>query len=61
MSKQDFYSDNTFFFVTVTQAADEETKTICPSDGSPNLVLDCPAATLYLRFPHERELKVITN
>ncbi|XP_045784309.1 arf-GAP with Rho-GAP domain, ANK repeat and PH domain-containing protein 1 [Maniola jurtina] len=41
----------------VTQAADAETKQMCPSDGSPNLILDCPHATLYLRFPHERELK----
>ncbi|XP_028169314.1 arf-GAP with Rho-GAP domain, ANK repeat and PH domain-containing protein 1-like [Ostrinia furnacalis] len=41
----------------VTQEADEETKLSCPTDGSGNLLLDCPHATLYLRFPHERELK----
>ncbi|XP_063837365.1 arf-GAP with Rho-GAP domain, ANK repeat and PH domain-containing protein 2 isoform X2 [Ostrinia nubilalis] len=41
----------------VTQEADEETKLVCPTDGSGNLLLDCPHATLYLRFPHERELK----
>ncbi|XP_026500877.2 arf-GAP with Rho-GAP domain, ANK repeat and PH domain-containing protein 2 [Vanessa tameamea] len=41
----------------VTQDADDETKQTCPSDGSPNLLLDCPQTTLYLRFPHERELK----
>lgn len=41
----------------VSQEADEETKRICPADGSGNLLLDCPSATLYLRFPHERELK----
>ncbi|KAJ0184039.1 hypothetical protein K1T71_000462 [Dendrolimus kikuchii] len=41
----------------VTQDSDEETKLICPTDGSANLLLDCPNATLYLRFPHERELK----
>ncbi|KAJ8736874.1 hypothetical protein PYW07_000145 [Mythimna separata] len=41
----------------VTQEADEETKASCPTDGSDNLLLDCPHATLYLRFPHERELK----
>ncbi|XP_032526576.2 arf-GAP with Rho-GAP domain, ANK repeat and PH domain-containing protein 2 isoform X1 [Danaus plexippus] len=40
-----------------TQEADEETKNSCPSDNSPNLLLDCPHVTLYLRFPHERELK----
>ncbi|CAH2209454.1 jg24902, partial [Pararge aegeria aegeria] len=40
-----------------TQAADAETKQLCPSDGSANLILDCPHATLYLRFPHERDLK----
>ncbi|CAH2103627.1 unnamed protein product [Euphydryas editha] len=41
----------------VTQEADDEAKLACPSDGSPNLLLDCPQTTLYLRFPHERELK----
>uniref|UniRef100_A0A2A4JJ61 PH domain-containing protein n=1 Tax=Heliothis virescens TaxID=7102 RepID=A0A2A4JJ61_HELVI len=41
----------------VTQEADEDTKATCPTDGSDNLLLDCPHATLYLRFPHERELK----
>ncbi|CAK1588482.1 unnamed protein product [Parnassius mnemosyne] len=41
----------------VMQAADDETKQACPSDGSGNLLLDCPHATLYLHFPHERELK----
>ncbi|XP_052746569.1 arf-GAP with Rho-GAP domain, ANK repeat and PH domain-containing protein 2 [Bicyclus anynana] len=41
----------------VTQTADADTKQLCPSDGSPNLILDCPHATLYLRFPHERDLK----
>ncbi|CAH2035023.1 unnamed protein product, partial [Iphiclides podalirius] len=41
----------------VMQAADDETKHACPSDGSGNLLLGCPLATLYLRFPHERELK----
>ncbi|KAF9817206.1 hypothetical protein SFRURICE_013994, partial [Spodoptera frugiperda] len=40
-----------------TQEADEDTKSVCPTDGSDNLLLDCPHATLYLRFPHERELK----
>ncbi|CAH0401843.1 unnamed protein product [Chilo suppressalis] len=41
----------------VSQDADDETKQICPNDGSGSLLLDCPHATLYLRFPHERELK----
>lgn len=41
----------------VTQDADEDTKIVCPTDGSANLLLDCPNATLYLRFPHEKELK----
>lgn len=41
----------------VTQEADEDTKSVCPTDGNDNLLLDCPHATLYLRFPHERELK----
>ncbi|XP_050683153.1 arf-GAP with Rho-GAP domain, ANK repeat and PH domain-containing protein 2 [Leptidea sinapis] len=41
----------------VVQDADEDTKRRCPSDNSPNLLLDCPHATLYLRFPCERELK----
>ncbi|XP_026747515.1 arf-GAP with Rho-GAP domain, ANK repeat and PH domain-containing protein 2 [Trichoplusia ni] len=41
----------------VTQEADEDTKSVCPTDGCDNLLLDCPHATLYLRFPHERELK----
>ncbi|XP_072930804.1 arf-GAP with Rho-GAP domain, ANK repeat and PH domain-containing protein 2 [Epargyreus clarus] len=41
----------------VTQNADSETKQMCPSDGSGILLLDCPHATLYLHFPHERELK----
>ncbi|XP_038216426.1 arf-GAP with Rho-GAP domain, ANK repeat and PH domain-containing protein 2 [Zerene cesonia] len=41
----------------VNQDADEETKQKCPSDGSPNLLLDCPHATLYLHFQHEKELK----
>ncbi|VVC99770.1 unnamed protein product [Leptidea sinapis] len=43
--------------VAVVQDADEDTKRRCPSDNSPNLLLDCPHATLYLRFPCERELK----
>ncbi|KAL4717516.1 hypothetical protein ACJJTC_000665 [Scirpophaga incertulas] len=41
----------------VSQEADADTKQVCLSDCSFNLVLDCPHATLYLRFPHERELK----
>lgn len=41
----------------VTHETDEETKTVCPTDGSDNLLLDYPNATIYLRFPHERELK----
>ncbi|XP_075990835.1 rhoGAP_ARAP and RA_ARAPs domain-containing protein RhoGAP15B [Anticarsia gemmatalis] len=41
----------------VTQEADEDTKKMCPTDCNENLLLDCPHATLYLRFPHERELK----
>ncbi|CAK1554623.1 unnamed protein product [Leptosia nina] len=41
----------------VNQDADEETKEKCPSDGSPNLLLDCPHVTLYLRFQHEKDLK----
>lgn len=43
----------------MTRDAEEETKKLCPNDGSPNLLLDCPRATLYLRFAHERELKVL--
>ncbi|XP_048488620.1 arf-GAP with Rho-GAP domain, ANK repeat and PH domain-containing protein 2 [Plutella xylostella] len=41
----------------VSQNADEETKKCCPNDGGGNLLLDCSHATLYLRFPYERELK----
>ncbi|XP_047524117.1 arf-GAP with Rho-GAP domain, ANK repeat and PH domain-containing protein 2 [Pieris napi] len=41
----------------VNQDADEETKQKCVSDGSPNLLLDCPHATVYLRFQHEKDLK----
>ncbi|KAM3969013.1 rhoGAP_ARAP and RA_ARAPs domain-containing protein RhoGAP15B [Aphomia sociella] len=41
----------------VTQEADEETKKSCQSDCNDNLLLDCPPTTLYLHFPHERELK----
>ncbi|KAJ2954191.1 hypothetical protein O0L34_g2427 [Tuta absoluta] len=40
----------------VTQESDEESKLVTGVDGS-NLLLDCPHATLYLRFQHERELK----
>ncbi|XP_060809453.1 arf-GAP with Rho-GAP domain, ANK repeat and PH domain-containing protein 2 [Amyelois transitella] len=40
-----------------TQEADDDTKTACHSDCGDNLLLDCPDATLYLHFPHERELK----
>ncbi|XP_068632320.1 arf-GAP with Rho-GAP domain, ANK repeat and PH domain-containing protein 2 isoform X2 [Battus philenor] len=40
-----------------TQEADDETKLSCPSDDSPNLLLDCPVTTVYLRFPHEKELE----
>ncbi|XP_049885217.1 arf-GAP with Rho-GAP domain, ANK repeat and PH domain-containing protein 2 isoform X2 [Pectinophora gossypiella] len=40
----------------VTQEPDEENKQACGVEGN-NLLLDCPRATLYLRFPHERELK----
>lgn len=43
----------------VTQDVDEETKQVCPSDGNGVLVLDCPQATVYVRFPNERELKVL--
>lgn len=43
----------------VTQDADEETKSTCPSDGSGVLLLDCPQATIYLRFPNDKELKVL--
>ncbi|XP_063633158.1 arf-GAP with Rho-GAP domain, ANK repeat and PH domain-containing protein 2 [Cydia splendana] len=41
----------------VTQDADEETKQAMPTDGSGNLLMDCPHATIYLRFPTERDLK----
>ncbi|XP_004932886.2 arf-GAP with Rho-GAP domain, ANK repeat and PH domain-containing protein 2 [Bombyx mandarina] len=41
----------------VTQDADDESKQLCPADCSSNLLLDCPHTTLYLRFPHDRELK----
>ncbi|XP_041987052.1 arf-GAP with Rho-GAP domain, ANK repeat and PH domain-containing protein 2 [Aricia agestis] len=41
----------------VTRDPDDNTKNLCPSDGSPNLLLDCPDVTLYLRFQHERDLK----
>ncbi|KAI5640870.1 rhoGAP domain-containing protein [Phthorimaea operculella] len=40
----------------VTQESDEDSKLVTGVDCS-NLLLDCPHATLYLRFPHERELK----
>ncbi|GBP93734.1 Arf-GAP with Rho-GAP domain, ANK repeat and PH domain-containing protein 3, partial [Eumeta japonica] len=41
----------------VTRDADDCAKSFCSAEGSPNLLLDCPHATLYLRFPHEKELK----
>ncbi|XP_053623664.1 arf-GAP with Rho-GAP domain, ANK repeat and PH domain-containing protein 2 [Plodia interpunctella] len=40
-----------------TQEADDDTKSTCQSDCGDNLLLDCPDTTLYLHFPHERELK----
>ncbi|XP_026760493.2 arf-GAP with Rho-GAP domain, ANK repeat and PH domain-containing protein 2 isoform X1 [Galleria mellonella] len=41
----------------VTQEAEDETKKSCQTECANNLLLDCPQATLYLHFPHERELK----